>query len=100
MPEVRGSVDDGESVPPDAAEGERGAELDGTVPAEDDREVPCPDVVLDAVGELAGVRGDRLGVEHPVALLPAAAVVAGWYDDAALVRPEPLHQPLLAQRAA
>lgn len=55
--------------------------------------------MLDAVGEFAGVRGDRLGVEHAVAFPPAAAVVAGRHDDSALVRPDPLHQSLLAQRS-
>lgn len=76
VPEVGGSVDGGEPVPADVAQGEGGAELDGAVAAEDEGELPGPCMSFDAVGEGAGVPGDGGGVDHPVALLPVARVVA------------------------
>lgn len=100
MPEVGGAVHGRQPEPSDAAQCERGPELDGAVTAEDDRQVPGAYVVLDAVGELAGVRGDRGGVEDAVALPPVAPVVTRRYDDPALQRAQPLHDPLLAQGAA
>jgi hypothetical protein len=83
MAEVGGAVDHGDPVAPCAAQGERGAELDRAVTAQHHGELPGPHVSLDAVGELAGVRGDGLRVEHPVALFPAPAVVAGRHHHAA-----------------
>ena len=106
MAEVGVGVDVDQADPADRAagrrvpaHGQRRAEQDRAVAAEDDREVTGREDRADPVGQPADEHRDLVGLGDAVAGLPAGRVVAGRGDAARVAGAQPGQQAAVAQGA-
>jgi hypothetical protein len=93
MAEVGVAVDEGEPEAPATPQGRSGAEQDAAVAAQDDGQLSRIQQGAAPGGRAAAVGGQLRSVEDPVALLPAAAAIAGGVTQPASRAPVPASRP-------
>jgi hypothetical protein len=97
VPEVTVTVDEDEPVASAASERQHVSEQDAAVAAEHDREAALIEQRRQTVGQSQTEALDRRLVADAVAGRPLGEVPRR-YDDTAVGSPEPLEEPLVAQR--